>query len=44
LKEAKEKLIERCRKDIKNHPTFIGREHKLDYAIAKILQKIEENH
>jgi len=44
LKEAKEKLAERCKKDIKNHPTFIGREYKIDYALAKILQKIEDEH
>jgi hypothetical protein len=44
LKEAKEKLIERCKEGIKKHPTFIGREYKIDFAIAKILQKIEESH
>jgi len=44
LAEAKERLIDKCKKDIKNHPTFIGREYKIEFALAKILQKIEDNH
>jgi hypothetical protein len=43
IKEALEKLKERCEKGIKQHSVFIGREYKIDYGIALIMKKIDEN-
>jgi hypothetical protein len=44
IREAVDKLIERCRKDVKSHPVFIAREYKIDYALKLIMEKIEDNH
>lgn len=41
LKEARRKLVDDCKNDIKNHPIFIGREHKIKYANKKIVEKID---
>lgn len=43
IKEALEKFKERCTKDIRQHMMFIGREHRIDCALLKIIRKIEEN-
>jgi len=44
LREAHEKLKERCRKAVKKHRVFVGREYKVDYALKLIMDMIEENH
>ena len=44
LREAVDKLKERCRVGVMKHPIFIGREYKIDYALKLVMDKIEENH
>ena len=44
LREAVDKLKERCRAGVMKHPIFIGREYKIDYALKLVMDKIEENH
>lgn len=44
LREAMDKMTEKCRADVEKHPIFIGRGYKVDYALKLIMEKIAENH